>query len=297
MLISVCVRTYKRPSVVDTLASIAAQHLPDGWRLEFVVVDNDADGSAEPVVRAWSAAHTIAVRYDVVPGPNIAAARNRTLELARGDWIAFLDDDERANPTWLGHLIRTSEVYDADAVVGRVIALYPPSTPDWLCRADPLSRDWGDTGQALQTGSTANAIVRADRVREAGLRFDEGLGRTGGEDTDFFNRLSVAGARIVVCDEAVVAETVPPMRLEPAYLRKRALRAGQSYGQMHLRTLGGPGRAAILAASTAKAAGCLALSVGLARMTRATAWRLRIRGWLNVGKLRAGLGLPVPAMY
>lgn len=297
MLISVCVCTYKRPSVVDTLASIAAQVLPPGWRTEIVVVDNDETGSAEQAVRDWCARNVVPVRYAVQPSRNIATTRNRTLELARGDWLAFIDDDERANPTWLDHLIRTAEAHAADAVIGNVIAAYPPSAPAWMKQADPLSRDWGSTGALLHTGSTANALLRADLVRRSGIRFDEGRGRSGGEDTDFFSRLNANGARIVACAEALAVETIPPDRLQSAYLRKRALRSGQSYGEVRLRSLHGARRLAFMAAASGKAALFLGLAAPLGGLARSAAWRLRIRGWLNTGKLRACLGRPISQIY
>ncbi|WP_119422663.1 glycosyltransferase family 2 protein [Desertibaculum subflavum] len=297
MLISVCVCTYKRSSVVDTLASIAAQILPPGWRTEIVVVDNDEAGSAERAVREWCARNTVPVRYAIQPSRNIAATRNRALELARGGWLALIDDDERANPTWLGHLIRTAEQHGADAVIGNVIALYPPSAPPWVQRADPLSRDWGATGDRLLTGSSANALIRAELVRRSGIRFDEARGLSGGEDTDFFSRLHAAGAHIVVCAEAIVAETIPPARLDLDYLRNRALRSGQSYGEIRLRSLSPARRLAFLAAASGKAALFLALAAPLNRLARSAAWRLRIRGWLNTGKLRACLGRPLQQIY
>lgn len=297
MLITVCVCTYKRASVVDTLASIAAQILPPGWRTEIVVVDNDEAGSAERSVRDWCARNHVPVRYAVQPARNIAMTRNRTLDLARGDWLAFIDDDERANPTWLDHLIQTAGQYEADAVIGRVVAIYPPSAPAWARRADPLSRDWGATGARLTTGSTANALLRAELVRQTGIRFDESRGLTGGEDTDFFGRLHAAGARIVVCAEAVVAETIPPGRLQSDYLRSRAVRSGQNYGELRLRSLNPARRLAFMAAASGKAALFLGLAAPLAGLARSVAWRLRIRGWLNTGKLRACLGRPVEQIY
>ena len=297
MLISVCVCTYKRASVVDTLISIAAQILPPGWRTEIVVVDNDEAGSAEQPVREWCARNIVPVRYAIQPSRNIAATRNCALELARGDWLALIDDDERANPTWLDHLIRTAETHAADVVIGNVIADYPSSAPSWIKRADPLSRDWGATGDQLITGSTANAFLRADLVRRSGIRFDEALGRSGGEDTDFFSRLHVSGARIVACAEALVVEAIPPGRLQSAYLRSRALRSGQSYGEIRLRSLHGARRLAFMAAASGKAALFLGLAAPLAGLARSVAWRLRIRGWLNTGKLRACLGRPIQQIY
>lgn len=293
MLISVCLCTYRRPTVARTLASLAAQLLPADCSLEIVVVDNDPSGSAEALVRACSPDAI----YAIEPGPNIAAARNRTLELARGEWLAFLDDDEEADATWLAQLLRAADAHNADAIIGRVVAIYPEAAPAALRAADPLSRDWGPTGKRLDAGSTANALLRARLVRGSGPHFDPQFGRSGGEDSDFFGRLAEGGARIVASREAVVRESAPASRLDPAYLRRRALRAGQSYGLARLRSRPSLLRVPFLAASSAKAAGFLLVARLLGRTKRPIAWRLQLRGWLNVGKLRACLGRPMPIMY
>ena len=55
MLISVCICTLKRSSVIVTLDSIAGQTLPSDVEIEAIVVDNDSDRSAEGLVSAWAA--------------------------------------------------------------------------------------------------------------------------------------------------------------------------------------------------------------------------------------------------
>lgn len=297
MLISVCICTYKRPGVRGTLASVLSQALPPGTGIEIVVVDNDRLRSAEAAVGAMALGTSVPVKYAMEPAKNIALARNRSLSLAVGDWLALIDDDEIANPNWLVALLAAAESHSADAVIGRVDAFYPQGTPGWLLAADPLSRRWGACGTALTTGSSANALLNRDVLIASGVRFDEAFGRSGGEDTDFFNRLHLAGARIVADDMAAVRECVPAERLRPDYLRRRAVRAGHSYGLIHLRALTPAGRIYFFAVSMVKAALFAACSATLLAVARATAMKLGIRGWLNFGKLRACAGFALPAMY
>jgi len=297
MLISVCLCTYRRASVAETLASLARQILPADSTLEIVVVDNDATASGRAIVDDFAAGSSIPVAYDVESERNIAAARNRCLGLAQGDWLAFIDDDEVADADWLARLLETASAHRADAVLGRVIAQYPPDAPSWLVSADPLSRDWGPTGSGSDSGSTANALVSAAIVGRHALTFDRRFGRTGGEDSDFFSRLREAGGRIVCCREAVVREEVPAGRLAPGYLRRRALRAGQTTGELFLRAPARAGRARLLLWSGAKTIAFYGLAAGMRRFGRATAWRLQVKAWLNLGKLRACVGLPTPTMY
>lgn len=297
MLISVCLCTYKRPSVAQTLESLAEQMLPAGTAMEIVVVENDASGAARPLVAAFADASAIPVSYAIESERNISAARNRCLVLARGEWLAFIDDDEVADPDWLARLLETATAHQADVVLGRVIATYPAEAPDWLVAADPLSRDWGPTGSACDSGSTANALVRRASVRRQELLFDLRFGRTGGEDSDFFSRLRAGGSRIVCCREAVVREEVPTGRLAPGYLRRRALRAGQTTGELFLRAPARSGRIRLLLWSGVKTLGFYVLAASMRRFRRAAAWRMQVKAWLNLGKLRACIGLPTPTMY
>ena len=102
--VSVCIATYRRAerlaAVLDDLTR--QTRLPD----EVVVVDNDAAASARLVVehRLCQSA-PFPIRYAVQPVKNISLTRNKTVELAGGDWLAFIDDDERAPPPWLAQLV------------------------------------------------------------------------------------------------------------------------------------------------------------------------------------------------
>src|SRR5690242_5495960 len=106
MNISLCIATYRRTERLSALLDdLVKQHrLPN----EITVVDNDAAGSARAVVeRRRTSGAPFPIHYDIQPVKNISLTRNRTVELASGDWIAFIDDDERAPVTWLKRLAQT----------------------------------------------------------------------------------------------------------------------------------------------------------------------------------------------
>src|SRR5690348_2865186 len=117
--ISVCIATYRRQDRLDALLSdLSRQRLLPS---EVIVVDNDAAGTARTVVeRRCESGPPFPIRYDIQPEKNIALTRNRTVELASGEWLAFVDDDERAPDFWLAGLAEAVTQYAADGVLGPV---------------------------------------------------------------------------------------------------------------------------------------------------------------------------------
>lgn len=227
--ISVGICTFRRAHVRETVLSVLAQQ-PPGQDFEILVCDDDPGGSARAHLADLETGGT-RLRYLACGSRNVAVARNRLLDEADGEWIAFLDDDEIADPRWLAELMAAQARFDADIVKGFVHGVYPGGTSGWIRRADPYTRDYGATGTTPRRLASGNSLFRVAQARVLGLRFNPAFGRSGGEDTDFFGRLHAGGARAVACREAVVHEIVPPGRVTPAYMKSRWRRSGQTRGR------------------------------------------------------------------
>src|ERR1700677_3616646 len=89
--ITVCICTYKRVHLLQRLLNeLERQEIAGLFSYSIVVADNDPDESAKPVVAAFAAVSRIQAVYCVQPERNIALTRNKTLENAKGDFIAFV---------------------------------------------------------------------------------------------------------------------------------------------------------------------------------------------------------------
>ena len=295
MKLSVCIATYRRTERLrSVLGDLALQsHLPD----QVVVVDNDVAGSARALVeqlRASGAPWPIA--YDIQPERNIAATRNLTVRLADGDWLAFIDDDERAPSFWLARLTEAAGNCRADAVLGPVDPIVPEEAPDWIRRGRFYDFPRMRTGSVVPPNRLrfGNVLIRGALVRTLGAApFDPAYGLTGGEDGDLLARLALGGARIVWCDEAIVQEPIEKSRLSLKWLLRRAMRGGQDFAR-HLLA----GRYGVHAASRARlftrallqlivAVVLAALSLPLGRH-RAAHWLTKASA--NLGKLSIFMG-------
>lgn len=227
MLVSVCLCTYKRATLQQTLDSLVEQELPTNTALEVVVVDNDSQESGQAVAEAYGG--KLNLRYFVCAERNLSVVRNAAIEAADGDYIAFIDDDEWAKTDWIASLLAAVEKYKADAVFGFVDVQYPEGAPQWIVAGNMFRKDACKTGTVLTKGATSNALLAAKWVRDNGIRFDPVFGKSGGEDTDFFHRIYQAGAKLVFENAAVVSEVVEPHRLNLEYLKKQNIRIGQTH--------------------------------------------------------------------
>jgi succinoglycan biosynthesis protein ExoM len=221
--------TYQREHVVNTLQSIAALRLPDYVNLEVIVVDNDEQGYAEMLVKNQADIMDIPVFYRQESAKNIALARNCSINNTRGEWIAFIDDDEIADPDWLANLLSTAQIFQADTVFGRVKSTYPSDTPQWIIDSGVFERPAVTNGQEVTSGATNSTLISRAAIKKYQLQFDADYGLTGGEDADFFYRLYQYGGKLVCSNEAFVSEEVANNRLNIKYLLKRAIRIGETY--------------------------------------------------------------------
>lgn len=252
--IEVCICTFRRTSLALTLASLARQ---TGLRERFriIVADNDHAPSAIGQVQA-ARGLGLDIVYIHAPAQNISLARNACLDAASARFVAWIDDDEVADERWLASLMKVMRTTGADAAFGPVVAVYPASAPAWATQADLHSTEPVRTSRGVDTGYTSNAMVLRSSIVDH--RFDLSLGRSGGEDTDFFTRLHAQGRRFVAAPEAQVSEPVGPERLHLDWLVKRAFRSGQTHAR---RFLGTPaGRARALPKTATKALVCVAMA-------------------------------------
>lgn len=194
-----------------------------------VIVDNDANQTAAQIVKDWQTKSSIQIDYYCEPEQNIAVARNKALANAKGNFIAFIDDDEFPDNTWLINLIKTLQQNKCSGVLGPVKPFFDHEPPAWIIKSKICERPSFTTGTFLKNYSetrTGNVLLSQSILDSLEKPFNPNFGRTGGEDVDFFKRKMSSGYTFVWCDEAPVYEVVPPARFRKKYYIKRALLRG-----------------------------------------------------------------------
>lgn len=234
--VSVCICTYQRPDRLrQTLDSVQAnlKHVGD---VEVIVVDNDPNASAAEVTAKFRLSGTIDIKYHHEKTRGISSARNKAVKEAKGEWLAFIDDDELAVEHWLQRLLTAARQHDADVVFGPVIPLYEKQTPAWIITGGYFDRKRLKTGTRVgwHHARTGNALVKRAALPTLDKPFSESFGLTGGEDSFFFRGLESIGSTMIWCDEAIVYEHVPLIRSTQKWLLARSFRLGQTWARVEL---------------------------------------------------------------
>jgi glycosyltransferase involved in cell wall biosynthesis len=225
--ISVCICTYKRPALLKRLLD-NLQNQDTGGRFTYsiVVCDNDLLRSAEPTVSEFAAASSIATKYCAEEQRNICMARNKAIENASGDFIAFIDDDEFPAPGWLISLYQAAADDSVQGVLGPVVRHFDEEAPEWIVKGNFYQRPTHPTGFVIdwREGRTGNVLLKRRILPVGEPAFDPQYHRGG--DTDFFRRMIEKRYIFIWCNEAVVYEVVPPQRWTRSFMLKRALLRG-----------------------------------------------------------------------
>jgi len=225
--ISVCVCTYKRPQLLKRLLDALRDQESGGlFSYSIVVVDNDRSRSAEDVVGEFGASSGIPTKYCVEPQQNIAMARNRAIENAAGDLIAFIDDDEFPIKRWLLTLFEALHKFGVDGVLGPVKPHFDDEPPQWVVKGKFYDRPSYPTGFVIdwRKGRTGNVLLKRQLFDPSTQVFSPEF-RTG-EDQDLFRILIAKGHVFILCHEAMSFEVVPRARWNYSFMLRRALLQG-----------------------------------------------------------------------
>ena len=240
--IAIGICTCLRPKMLSSaLEGIKNLDFPDNVEIVLIIVDNDKEASAKKIVEKFYQNFPIKIIYSIENRRGISYARNRVLTEAlqiNSTEIAFMDDDAIADKNWLKSLYEFYLKNDsADVVTGPQIQIFPNKCPEYIKNNSFYKKKVKSTGQEMPDAATNNVLFSSEIVTAKQIWFDESLAFIGGEDTDFFNRASNQGAKILWTNEAIVRETVPESRVTIKWLLKRQLIRGYGLTCLRVRSI------------------------------------------------------------
>ena len=204
--VSVVIATHERPEgIARTLTALRAQTL-SAAEFEVIVVDDGSGPETSEALRLAGAEPGPALRVlrnDTAGGP--ARARNRGWREARGELIAFTDDDCEPQPRWLEAGLEAWAGEPRRFVQGPI-----RPHPDQADRAGPFSH----TVEVSALGpwwETANVFYPRAALEESGGFDEEHYSGPGGEDTDLGWSLVEQGYEPAWAPHALVHHDVTPL--------------------------------------------------------------------------------------
>jgi glycosyltransferase involved in cell wall biosynthesis len=215
--VAVCTRD-RAAQLAECLDALAALDYPDAC-LDLVVVDNaPSDSATRELVARYPR-----LRYVCEPRPGLDWARNRAVREARGDIVAFTDDDVSVDAQWVRAIAAAFEEEPHAMCVTGLVVPDEIDTPAqalfetyggfgrgfhrWVYRVTPgksAARSYGGTGRF---GTGANMAFRRAFFEREGLfdpALDVGTPANGGGDLEMFFRVLKAGHALVYEPRALV---------------------------------------------------------------------------------------------
>lgn len=200
--VSIAIASYNAGAFLE--AAVMSALAQEGVDVEILIVDDRSTDGSDSIGREL-AERLPQVRFaQLAANGGPGAARNHAIDLARGRWIAILDSDDLMEPGRLARLVAHGDATGADIVADDLM----------LFENGPPPRDLGPfLGDKARTGPLTledylrstimyddvpdlgylKPIIRLDRLRAAGVRYDERLRIA--EDDDLVLRLLLAGLR------------------------------------------------------------------------------------------------------
>lgn len=236
MLISCCINTYKRPTLLKKLLqSLETQKLDSTWDLEVIIVDNDEQEEGRPVIEDYRENSNLNIKYYTQPIKNISITRNKGVQMASGSIIMFIDDDGFADNNWIYEMLSCLEKYNADGVFGTVLPYFDEGVSELYIKGKFFDRLIQNTGEISKYKRTTNCLVKREILDQIEGPFDPQDGLTGGEDANLFEKIERKGAKLVFCKEGIVYDHVPFNRANMKWLTQRKFRTGRGFTSIKLK--------------------------------------------------------------
>ncbi len=239
IIISAIICTRNRQHLLEkAVESLIGQTL-DKNLYEILVVDNNSTDNTGKAVKKLSKNQPNLI-YVFEPELGIAAARNKGWPMAKGKYIAWLDDDAVASPNWLEMIVKRFDGLDETIgdLGGKIDPIWEVPPPPWLTPGMKRSLtilDWSDTPHVLKENEwlAAANIAHRKSVIQRLQGFNPRLGRKGDVllcslENYIAMQMKKMGLKSYYDPAVHVRHFIPKERLQKEWFYKRSFWQGVS---------------------------------------------------------------------
>lgn len=234
--ISVIICTYNRSdNLTIVLDSILRSDISADVEYEIIIIDNNSTDNTKKVVERYCKQNKW-IRYLFEERQGKSFALNTGIDKAKGEIIAFTDDDVILDKYWLKSIRQAFDEFDCSCFGGKVIPLWPEEVPNWLTKDGPFKISGGAIVQhdlggepKLYNGTTfsppgANIFMKKEVFSRHG-NFRTDISNKGkevrlGEDFDFIYRLKKKGEKVMYYPKAIIYHPVHESKLNKRYFEQ-----------------------------------------------------------------------------
>ena len=199
--------------------------------IELIVLDNNSSDDTSSVVEEFQNEFSnISLVYYLEKQQGLSYSRNRAIQIAKGKFIAFLDDDAVVNKNWLNLLHGINNI-DAHVFGGPIYPRFEIPCPYWIDSNYFIRKFKKKNGylpglSEIEGFAGGNVCFKKDVFDQIGY-FDTSIGMIGntlglGEETDLFARLydSSYKAKLYNLQEMSIIHFEAAWKLNSLYLKK-----------------------------------------------------------------------------
>lgn len=204
-LVSVIIPTFNREALIPRAVESVWQQ---NYRpIELIVVDDGSEDNTAEVIHSysqlWKSDNSFFVKYIHQKNQGLPSARNTGISNSNGDFIQFLDSDDKIYPEKISHSINfLSENNQVDVVVSQIRFVVQREKERFINNKYPKISQDKDSLDFIFFHDIAphSTLIRREAIIRVG-GFRENL--TSAEDVDFHIRLALTGSKFAILDEVL----------------------------------------------------------------------------------------------
>jgi len=223
--LSVVICTYNRDKYLpDALESLKKQDANPG-AFEVIVINNNCTDKTAAICEKFAQKHPeLNFRHIVETSQGLSFARNRGIQEAKANLIAFIDDDAIAEPDYVSRLLHAFDNYpEFDAVGGKVLPIYPGGQePEWMSKYIQRLVSKVDDGDSFKEFKKkypvgCNMAFKKSVFKETGV-FNTDL-TLRSDDKYIFSKLKKKRKKTIYAPDVVVHHNIEQYRLEHDFIK------------------------------------------------------------------------------